>query len=66
MKLTKRGEVVFSALLASFLFSLLVMAVGAVVAGVTFLSTHHTVIDPSTCKQVAEGTMCDFHYERNK
>jgi hypothetical protein len=62
MKLTRRGEIVFA---ISSIFTSLVV-VGAVALGIGFLATHHTVIDQSTCKQVAEGTMCDFHYEGNK
>lgn len=63
MKLTKRGELVFSALLGAFLFSLLSMAFAAIVAGAVWLATHEQVTDQSSCKQTIEGVMCDFTWE---
>ena len=61
MKLTRRGEIVFA---ISSIFTSLVLA-STLVAGVVFLATHHQVTDQSTCKQVAEGTQCDWNWERN-
>jgi hypothetical protein len=50
MKLTKRGESVFFALLGAFIFSMLVMMIGATVAGVSYVVTHERVIDESSCR----------------
>lgn len=63
MKLTKRGEAVFTALVGAFLFSVLVMAVGATVAGINFIATHERVTDTDTCKQTPDGLSCDWHWE---
>jgi hypothetical protein len=64
MKLTKRGEYVFSALLASFLFSVLVMAVGATAAGINFLATHERITDTTSCEQTPDGLSCDIKWVR--
>lgn len=61
MKLTPRGEIVFF----SMLFSVFVMAITAVVAGVIFLVTHHQVTDQSTCRQTADGIACEWNWVRN-
>lgn len=64
MKLTKRGEAVFTALLGAFMFSVLVMGVGATVAGINFLATHERITDQDSCKQTPDGLSCDIKWVR--
>ena len=64
MKLTKRGEAVFTAVIGAFVFSVLVMCVGATAAGINFLATHERVTDTTSCEQTPDGLSCDIKWVR--
>lgn len=64
MKLTKRGEAVFTAVIGAFVFSVMVMCVGATVAGINFIATHERVTDTDSCKQTPDGLSCDIKWVR--